>query len=87
MSYYSKDKTLAQELIVSDLDRFESQINPVYKLPLDDIEVEIGEDAYGNIFARTRNGTSSWLSCVGLENAFAKELLRVARGFELEEVG
>ena len=86
MSYYERDPQLKNR-IDANSDEFMRQVRPVYKLPLDDIEVEIGEDSYGNIYARTGSGASAWLSCVGLERAFAKELLKLAREGVLEEVG
>ena len=70
-----------------DPDTFDARVNPVYVIPMDDIKIEIGEDVHGHIYARTVSGTSSWLSCVGLEFAIARELLRVVRGFDRAEKG
>ena len=68
---------------LSDLDAIEDQVEVVHKFPMDDIEVEIGKDEYGNLFVRTRTSVG-WITCIGLEHALAKEVLRLHRSRDEE---
>jgi hypothetical protein len=61
-------------------------IDVVHAFPMDDLEMEIGEDRYGNLFIHAR-GSEQWITCVGLEDALAQEILRLLRDRDEKAAG